>query len=155
VNAALEHGLRPLICVGESDVQRNYSVAEEVVTYQVKIALHDVSPNRIPDVLIAYEPGWAIGEKGTEASQIYVNAMHRRIREVIGFWHGQSTAEQVHILYGGSVTSTNAAAFANQPEVDGLFVGRAAYEVGSFVDIVRRFCAARVGDAISPEVGNS
>jgi len=143
VRSALEHGLRPLLCVGETDAQRNYSVAEEVVVYQVKIALHDVSANRVPDVLIAYEPGWAIGERGTEASPAYVNAMHRRIREAIASEHGQSVAEEMHVLYGGSVTSSNAAAFACEPQVDGLFIGRAALEVGSFVNIMRIFCAAR------------
>jgi len=154
VRSALEHGLRPLICVGETDVQQAYSVAEEVVACQVKIALHDVGTDRIPDILIAYEPGWAIGEKGTEANPVHVNAMHLRIREVIGYQYGQSIAEKVHILYGGSVTSTNAAAFACQPEVDGLFVGRAAWEVGSFVDIIRTFCATRSELPASPLAGN-
>jgi len=143
VRSALEHSLRPLICVGETDIQRDYSVAEEVVACQVKMALHDVSSDRIPEILIAYEPGWAIGEKGTEADPVQVNVMHHRIRELIGYRYGESIADQVHILYGGSVTSTNAAAFARQPEVDGLFIGRAAWEVNSFVNIIETFCATR------------
>ncbi|MGD0168066.1 MAG: triose-phosphate isomerase, partial [Gaiellaceae bacterium] len=154
VLAALEHGLRPLVCVGETAAQRDYSVAEEVVACQVKIALHGVEADQLSDVFIAYEPGWAIGEKGTHASPSHVSAIHRQIRETIGSRGGKAIAEQVRVLYGGSVTKKNAAAFAGQPEVDGLFIGRAALDVASFIEIIRTFCAARFTRPALAQAGN-
>ena len=143
VCCALAHGLAPLICIGETAMQRDYSVAREVVAYQVKVALHGVDPARLPDITIAYEPGWAIGKDGTEAEPVAVNAMHRLIRDVISSKYGTTISEQVYIVYGGSVTQDNAMSFANQTEVDGLFVGRAALEVDSFAAIIKEFSQAR------------
>jgi len=143
VHCALAHGLAPLICIGETAMQRDYSVSREVVAYQVKLALHGVDPARLQDIVIAYEPGWAIGKDGIEAEPVAVNAMHRLIRDVIGSKHGTPMSEQVYIVYGGSVTPHNAKAFAGQTEIDGLFVGRAALEVGSFAAIIMGFCQAR------------
>jgi triosephosphate isomerase len=145
VCAALRHDLVPLICVGETAAEREQSVAEDVVSCQVRIALHGVGTDQVPRVLIAYEPGWAIGETGTEADATEVNAMHRRIRCVIESQHGAAVSEQVHILYGGSITNANAPGYALQPEIDGLFIGRAALDVGSFVSILRTFCDHRSG----------
>ena len=103
VRSALHHSLTPLICIGETGLERDYSVAEEVVACQVKIALNGVSTDGVPGVIIAYEPGWAIGEKATEASPLHVNAMHRTIRQAIASQHGRRASEQVHVVYGGSV----------------------------------------------------
>ena len=143
VLAALRHDLKPLICVGDTSVQRDYGVADEAVTSQVKIALHGVATTEVSRVLIAYEPAWAIGTSGTHASPDHVNAMHLRIREAIGSRHGTEVADEVPVLYGGSVANKNAAAFGEQAEIDGLFIGRAASNVASFVEIIRTFCAAR------------
>jgi triosephosphate isomerase len=118
-------------------------VAGEVVAYQVKMALHGVAAERVPDIVIAYEPGWAVGEGGTEANPADVNNMHRLIRKIIATHCGGTTSEQVYIVYGGSVTRDNSLAFAYQPEIDGLFIGRGALEVDSFAGIVQTFAAAR------------
>lgn len=142
VHAALEHGLLPLVCVGETEVERDYGVAGDAVSSQVRIALHGVPTDRMDEVLIAYEPGWAIGDGGTEASPDYVSAFHARIRAVIAEQHGEAIAERVPVLYGGSVTASNAAAFARLAEVSGLFIGRAGWEVASFIEIISTFCDA-------------
>lgn len=143
VRAALEHGLRPLVCVGEAAEERDYGVAEEVVARQAKIALHGVSAEMIAHVLVAYEPGWAIGNNGRAADPSHVDAVHRRIRAAVQSVHGEAVAGQLRVLYGGSVTRVTAAALAGSPEVDGLFIGRAAWDVASFIDIIRTFCAGR------------
>lgn len=137
VHAALANGLQPVVCIGETEVERDYGVAASVVARQATIALHEVPPDRVADVLIAYEPGWAIGEGGSEASPEYVNTLHGRIRGVIAEQHGEAVAAGVRVLYGGSVSAGNAAPLAAQPEVAGLFIGRAAWDVDSFVEIIR------------------
>jgi triosephosphate isomerase len=137
VHAALAHGLVPVLCVGETEAERDYGVAASVVARQVTIALHDVPPDRVADVVLAYEPGWAIGEGGSDASPEYVNAQHSRIREVIAERHGEAAAAGVRVLYGGSVTARNAGPLAAQPQVAGLFIGRAAWDVDSFLEIIR------------------
>jgi len=135
VQAALAHGLRPLICVGESERDKRYGLAAEVVAMQVKIALHGLMPAALRQVLIAYEPVWAIGESGIPATPDYANEMHGRIRLVLAALTAE--AAQVPILYGGSVNLQNCRDLAAQPQIDGLFIGRAAWEAAGFLEIVR------------------
>jgi len=141
VLAALAHGLRPLVCIGETEQERDLGTAAEVLARQVTTALDGVPAERISELLVAYEPGWAIGAGGTDADPNYVAAMHARIRSVVAQSHGADAARQVTVLYGGSVNARNAAEFAGSPEVGGLFVGRAAWEVESFVAVIDAFCA--------------
>ncbi|MCL4394616.1 MAG: triose-phosphate isomerase [Chloroflexi bacterium] len=137
VRSALRHGLRPLICVGETAQEKEYGAAKESVARQVRIALHGVSREEAVAVLIAYEPVWAIGEKGVPSEPGYACAMHRAIRHTVEESYDTDIAQQLPVLYGGSVDSNNGAAFLSQADINGLFVGRAAWQVASFVHLIR------------------
>lgn len=136
VLAALRHGLRPLICVGETAVEKQFGIAREHVVRQIKIALKGVDAEEINNVILAYEPVWAIGDAGTPAEPHYANTMQGWIREGISELYGDDTAHRAPVLYGGSVNLQNAEPLLRQPHIDGLFVGRAAWEVESFIALI-------------------
>jgi triosephosphate isomerase len=136
VAAAMRHGLVPLICVGETEDERAAGHADAVLRRQVEAALGRVA-DAAGEMLLAYEPVWAIGEGGVPAAPAYADDRQARIVEVAR----GVTGRRVPCLYGGSVTAANCAALLRQPHVDGLFIGRAAWEVGGYLDILAR-CAA-------------
>jgi triosephosphate isomerase len=142
MHAALTHGLTPLVCVGEDEDDQEYGVSAEVVRRQVKIALHGVPENRIRGIIIAYEPGWAIGDAGRGADPEYVATMSTHIRNALQEQYGRRVAQDIRIVYGGSVTPDNAAGFASRTDLNGLFVGRAGWDAASFIRIVEAFCGA-------------
>lgn len=137
VQAVLRHGMHALICVGETAQEKELGVGTERLRAQVKIALHGVPEGALDQIWIAYEPVWAIGEKGVPAEAPYANEMHGVIRQVLKELYPNRGAD-VPILYGGSVNLDNAESFAAQPEVDGLFVGRSAWEAARFNEMIRR-----------------
>ncbi len=143
VRAALAHGLRPLVCVGETAAERAAGAAHESVARQVKIAVAAVPAESVRDVLIAYEPVWAIGSGGIPADPADVNRLHATIRRALAEAHGGPATAGVPVLYGGSVNLDNLTGFAAQPLVDGLFIGRAAWDVTSFLACIDAFEAAR------------
>ena len=131
VHAALRHGVLPLVCVGEDATQRAAGAEVELVTAQVRAALAGVPAHA--RVLLAYEPVWAIGDAGTPATPDQVRHVVAAIAAVAG--------PARPVLYGGSVSLDNAAALSAIPEVAGLFVGRAAWDVEGFLalaDILTR-----------------
>src|SRR3990172_7030937 len=136
VQASLRHGLRPLICVGETAEEKRLGISRERVAQQTKIALFDVSPDKLGQVLLAYEPVWAIGENGIPADPEYASSIHGWIRQQIAELFGWEFAEQVPILYGGSVNQENAISFVDQTGIDGLFIGRAAWNPDVFIKII-------------------
>lgn len=136
VLAALAHNLIPLICVGEHLIEKEHGVAKEVVSRQVKIALHGVREEHCERILIAYEPVWAIGKQGIPASAQDADEIQAHIREVLIQAFGPKQGQKVPILYGGSVQLANASSFVMRPNVDGLFIGRAGLEPQSFLDIL-------------------
>jgi triosephosphate isomerase len=136
VLAAIEHKIVPLVCVGEQQVERDFEVAKEVVGRQVKIALHNVPKDSFLDILVAYEPVWAIGERGTAASANEAEDMHYYIRSVVTSVFGKEVGKKTPILYGGSVNTTNARDYVNMPNIDGLFVCRAGLDPLVFLNLV-------------------
>jgi L-erythrulose 1-phosphate isomerase len=137
--AALRHGLVPLICVGETLEEREAGRADEVLATQTRGALrHLDAAQRAGSILFAYEPVWAIGEKGIPATSDYADARQALI--------GRAAAEVLPaappVLYGGSVNPGNAAELISQPHVDGLFIGRSAWAPEGYIDILRRASAA-------------
>ena len=136
VNAALRHGLRPLVCVGETALEKQFNVAQDSVVRQVKIALHDVERNQMKNLIFAYEPVWAIGEGGTPASPSHANSIHATIRQAIGDLYDREMADEVPVIYGGSVNRENAHSLIAEPDIDGLFVGRAAWEAKGFIGLI-------------------
>lgn len=130
----LENGLKPIICVGESLEQKQRGITNEVVCLQTKAALHGISNAKITDVVIAYEPIWAIGTGMTataEDANRTIAAIRRAIRELFG-----DAAQQVRILYGGSMNDKNANELMSQPEIDGGLIGGASLVAEKFEKVV-------------------
>lgn len=136
VRAALAVGLRPILCVGESLDQRQSGRTEPVVTGQIAADLAGLSAQELKAVIIAYEPVWAIGT-GHAATTEQAVAVHRAIRERIAADWSADAAEQIRVLYGGSVTPQNAESLLNEPDIDGALVGGACLKAESFATIVR------------------
>ena len=135
VKAALANKLKPILCVGERLEENEAGRTEEVVNRQVTAALNDIEPVR--DLVIAYEPVWAIGT-GKAASGKQAAATIQFIRDVVARLWNKSIAQDLRILYGGSVTSANIAEFISHPEIDGALVGGASLKAEEFVGIVEQ-----------------
>lgn len=138
--AAVRHGLIPLVCIGETLAEREAGRAQAVLETQVRGALSRVADSDAP-VLLAYEPVWAIGVNGIPATADYADARQAEIIAVAGDVLGR----RVPCLYGGSVNPGNCAELIGCPHIDGLFIGRSAWNVEGYLDILAR-CAATIGD---------
>ncbi|MCX8502539.1 MAG: triose-phosphate isomerase [Alphaproteobacteria bacterium] len=135
VESAVRHGLIPLICVGETLAERESGRASDILANEVKSALGRLSPAQYSaNVLFAYEPVWAIGEHGIPASADYADA---RQAEIIALAES-IVGRRVPCLYGGSVNSDNCAELIACPHVDGLFIGRSAWNLNGYLDILKR-----------------
>lgn len=135
VLAAIEHGLIPIICVGETLEQREQGITEELVRLQTKIALKGVSAEEAKKVVIAYEPVWAIGTGKTSSSED-ANEVIGTIREAISSIYGQEVADAVRIQYGGSAKPNNIGELMAMPEIDGGLIGGASLTAEDFEQIV-------------------
>ncbi|MDR9419081.1 triose-phosphate isomerase [Gracilimonas sp.] len=135
VKKSLEHKLAPIVCVGESLDQRKSDTHHEVVENQIKAALEHVSNSEILDVVIAYEPIWAIGT-GETASPEQAQEMHKHIRNILTNLYGDEAAEAINILYGGSMKPANARDLLDQKDVDGGLIGGASLDAESFSEII-------------------
>ena len=131
VHAALEAGLHPIICVGESLEQREMGVTMELIALQVKSALSGVAPEKVRKCVVAYEPIWAIGTGKTATAELCT-----AIRATIRNLYGARVARSITIQYGGSMNPKNAAELLAQSDVDGGLIGGAALKPDQFVDIV-------------------
>ncbi len=137
VLAAQKHGLTPIVCVGETLEENETGRTAEVVRRQVLEGLKGLDAAFVPQVVIAYEPVWAIGT-GRASSGEHANAVHRDIiRPAFAALYGEAAAQGVRILYGGSVTSANAAEFFAQPDIDGALVGGASLKIEEFIPITQ------------------
>ncbi len=135
VHAALEAGLHPIICVGESLEQREMGVTMDLIALQVKSAFAGVSAEKARKCVIAYEPIWAIGT-GKTATAEQANEVCNAIRATIRHLYGARVARSVTIQYGGSMNPKNAAELLAQPDVDGGLIGGAALKPDQFVEII-------------------
>lgn len=133
--AALAHGLRPIVCVGELLEHRDANLTERVITAQVRASLANLPAERLNDLVVAYEPIWAIGT-GRAATAQDAADVAAVIRALLGEMYGEAAAAQVRIQYGGSVSTANVAEFAAIPGIDGSLVGGASLKA-DFVEIVR------------------
>lgn len=136
MRALLDHGIKPIVCVGETLEQREAGRTDELVTRQVEMAFDGVGQNEVSSVVIAYEPIWAIGT-GKSASGEDANRVIGLIRKTLGTIYGDGIANAVRIQYGGSVKPDNVAEFGRQPEIDGALVGGASLKADSFLAIAR------------------
>ena len=134
--AALAGSLRPIVCVGETLAQREGKQTESVIATQLKGSLAGITAEQMEEVIVAYEPVWAIGT-GKTASPQQAQDVHAFIRKQLAGLFNDAVARKVRIQYGGSVKAANAAELMQQPDVDGALVGGASLEVRSFSDIVK------------------
>jgi triosephosphate isomerase (TIM) len=153
--AALENKLKPILCVGERLEENEAGKTEEVIKRQVRAALAGIEPvgpgqssepneETAKNLVIAYEPIWAIGT-GKAASGEQAAATIRFIRDVLAKIWNESISQDVRILYGGSVISTNIADFISYPEIDGALVGGASLKAEEFLSIVEQTAEIRGG----------
>ncbi len=135
VKKAFEHGLVPIMCVGEVLEQRDAGQAYDVVKTQVEGGIKDLSADQMKKLVIAYEPVWAIGT-GRTATPEQAQEMCAYIRQVIDGLYGSEVSEEVIIQYGGSVKPNNASELMNMEDIDGALVGGASLKPEDFIQIV-------------------
>lgn len=131
---ALEFGLKPILCVGETLEERESGKQNEVVETQLTNDLNGVSD--LSNVVIAYEPVWAIGT-GKNATPQQANEMHKHIRSVITKLHNQNSADNTRILYGGSLNDKNCKELLSESDIDGGLIGGASLKADSFIEIIK------------------
>ena len=144
--AAVRHGLIPLICIGETLEEREAGRAGAVLRHQVQCAFAHLSgEQKQSPILLAYEPVWAIGDGGIPATSDYADARHQNIIEVAETILGR----RIPCLYGGSVNSDNCEELIQCTHIDGLFIGRSAWNVDGYLDILSK-CATAIRSIHSP-----
>ena len=140
ITAALNNSLKPILCVGENLQQRNNEKTKEVVENQLINCLKNVDNAQIPNISIAYEPIWAISrgnpnQKAATAGD--AEEIHKFIRSIIAKMFNERIAEDLRILYGGSMKPENAKELLSMPNIDGGLVGNASLDAKSFAEIVK------------------
>lgn len=141
LQAVLRHGMTPICCVGETGDERQAGRTEERLAGQLRAALAGLAPESVAGMVVAYEPVWAIGT-GAAATAVDAEDACGFLRRQVAAVAGEEAASSIRIQYGGSVNGENAADFVGEPDVDGLLVGGASLQAGSFVEIVRAARAA-------------
>jgi triosephosphate isomerase (TIM) len=142
VLSALKNQLRPIFCVGETLAERESGATLKVVQTQVERGLEGVSKELAPNVVIAYEPVWAIGT-GKVATTEQAQEVHAFIRGLLGKLFGEPIAQKMRILYGGSMKPANAPELLAQKDIDGGLIGGASLEARSFVELVQAAIAIK------------
>jgi triosephosphate isomerase len=135
--AACSVNLIPIVCVGETLAEYESGLTAEVVYRQVRAGLQGLDPEFTKQVVIAYEPVWAIGTGKASTAENANTVIRDLIRNPLAKMYGEKTAQVVRVLYGGSVTAANAAEYFGMPEIDGALVGGASLKVEEFLNIVR------------------
>ncbi|MBL7743825.1 MAG: triose-phosphate isomerase [Chitinophagaceae bacterium] len=136
VNLCLENEIIPIFCCGEPLNIREAGTQNDYVAVQLKESLFHLPADKVKDIIIAYEPIWAIGT-GKTATTAQAQEMHAHLRSVLAAQYGSQTAGQISILYGGSVKANNAKELFSSPDVDGGLVGGASLVASEFIEIIR------------------
>lgn len=136
VKRAIVEGLRPVLCLGETREERDENRTAEVLSTQLKECLAGIEPKSLVNLIVAYEPIWAIGAGNQSASPEIAQDAHLICRKFLSELLTPEIAEQIVIQYGGSVTPKNASDLLKQPDIDGLLIGGASLSLESFVEIV-------------------
>src|SRR6185436_3402821 len=129
-------GLHPIVCVGETLAERESGITDTIITTQVKGVLHELDDAQVAQVVIAYEPVWAIGT-GKNATPDQANDVHKLIRKVVGQMTGWALAEKLVIQYGGSMNAQNAGVLLAQSDIDGGLIGGASLKSDAFMAIIQ------------------
>lgn len=135
VKAALNHGIKPILCVGETLSQREAMLERETVKAQIIGGFKDIEADSFKDIAVAYEPVWAIGTGKTATSE-QAQEMISYIRNVIKELYNEEVGEITRILYGGSVKASNTAEIMAKPDIDGVLVGGASLKADEFIGII-------------------
>lgn len=135
VLCALKHNFTALLCIGETGEEKEYGISKEVLRTQLKVGFHNVKPEQVKNLWVAYEPVWAIGVNGVPASTEYAQEMHHIIKECLHELFGDAS-DEIPVLYGGSVNPQNANDLIVQPDIDGLFTGRSAWQADKFYTLI-------------------
>jgi triosephosphate isomerase (TIM) len=141
--AAIGAGLTAIVCVGETLEEREREETLAVLDRQIKDGLDGIGSTDVAELVVAYEPVWAIGT-GRNATAAQAGEAHAHIRKRLRQWFGADAADRCHVIYGGSVKPDNIRELIAEPDVDGALVGGASLEVRSFADIVARSRSAAV-----------
>jgi len=141
--AAFANTLTPIVCVGETLEEREAEQTLSVLDRQVKDGLDGLSAEQIAELIVAYEPVWAIGT-GRNATASQAGEAHAHIRKRLRQWFGADAADHCHVIYGGSVKPDNIREIIAEPDVDGALVGGASLDLTSFTDIVLKSRPAAV-----------
>ena len=141
---AFAHGLTPIVCVGETLEQREAGQTEEWVTDQVQAALMGLPAGQVRQLIIAYEPIWAIGTGIPSTAEDAKVVIAGTVRRALAEMYGQKVAQAVRVQYGGSIKPSNIVDFMALPEIDGALVGGASLKADDFVEIVRLTAQAKV-----------
>ncbi|MBI0028289.1 triose-phosphate isomerase [Gilliamella sp. B14448G11] len=136
MKTALKHGLTPLVCIGNSHEEKSLGVSAETVIKQMKINLFEIDKQHPAQVVIAYGPIWAINKNGIAATPEEAQYIHHQLRSALVELYGQQIAYQMILLYGGSVNLENSTSLIAQPDIDGLFIGRSAWQATGFCNIL-------------------
>jgi L-erythrulose 1-phosphate isomerase len=136
LHRVVQYGFHPLLCVGERSEEKFYGVQRETVGRQLRIALNGILPAQTSGLIVAYEPVWAIGEGGTAADAPYLEMMLVHIREVLTDVLGAESARDVRVIYGGTINQSNASEILNGSSAEGLFVGRAAWDIEGLTKLI-------------------
>jgi triosephosphate isomerase (TIM) len=136
LRAVLDQGMVPIVCVGETEDERDAGQTESRLRHQVLAAFHGLDADLVGGLVVAYEPVWAIGT-GRAATAVDAEDACVFIRQVMAELISPEAALALRIQYGGSVNAENAAELVNEPDVDGLLVGGASLDAGSFLDVIR------------------
>ena len=148
VETALEFNIRPLVCVGEQKEERERGLGCDVVARQLRGAFEGTPDEMVSRLMVAYEPVWAIGAHGTAATPDDLRVMQQHIRDTLAELFSAAAAS-IPVLYGGTVNEMNAVSLLVEGGVDGLFIGRAAWQADGFAGIIRACANANV----SPTTG--
>jgi triosephosphate isomerase len=135
IKAALVNGLKPILCVGESLEQREMDIQEETVKNQLLIDLNGINKNDALNIVVAYEPIWAIGT-GRTATNEQANEMSSFIRKILGEIFTKEYADNIIIQYGGSVKASNMSDIMSQSDIDGALVGGASLNANEFIKVI-------------------
>lgn len=137
IHRALENGLMPVICIGESAAQRQAGQTHHVLETQLKGALSSFTTDHLASFVLAYEPVWAIGT-GVSATPDMAQETHKEVRRIIGELFSEEAAMRLPILYGGSVKPENSAELMAEPDIDGALIGGASLVPDSYTQIVKK-----------------
>ena len=135
LTAALNAGLTAILCVGETEQQREQGITDEIIRAQLKVALKEIDSKQMEHLIVAYEPVWAIGT-GKTATAAQAEEVCAMIRSTVGELYDEAVAEGLTIQYGGSMNEKNAAELLAKENVDGGLIGGASLDAGKFMDIV-------------------